>query len=576
MGKLNCSKCCNGHDEIKMNKTQLYTNQDYETTIIVDYSAPDLNTVITKLQAKFRGYMLRKILEKVLKPKNKLHHFKNGLREVTIDDFHNNNWDKFFAKITLNITDVPEMIVNFYENLFENYENNTKIISLRVDDFELTSEELFENKFKMVIIKMVSFYFNIGPNDSSIADLKVFNEEYKYKVNINANSKSRKSNDKNNEYLELDSNLNKGGNFNINVLEEKYSEKKTTYPLSEEEIKSKNSSSSNRTIKKVGFQNVECVHEQLDYFVFDREALPSIFHTDRNEQDKKEDEMRKSNFFEMFNLNKVNQAAKLTNKKYIFTFKYICEEIFRNDKEEITMEKYIFNKTDSTYYKGTFHILLEEKYGFGTQYMINKNVGFLYKYKGFFVNNLFHGYGLIQKEGGYLYYGEFRNGIQTGFGVELTDVGTYIGLFLNGKFQGYGEYKSKSKKYYYKGGYRDGQKEGLGHLVYDDGSQYLGNFKQNKMAGIGFYYWYVGHKYYGSWKDDKMHGRGKYVWQTGDTYIGPYENDKKHGDGVYTYIHNGAELRGTWKNGRKEGNFVLKEGVNKFSVKFKKDQQVEE
>ena len=361
MGKLNCSKCCNGHDEIKMNKTQLYTNQDYETTIIVDYSAPDLNTVITKLQAKFRGYMLRKILEKVLKPKNKLHHFKNGLREVTIDDFHNNNWDKFFAKITLNITDVPEMIVNFYENLFENYENNTKIISLRVDDFELTSEELFENKFKMVIIKMVSFYFNIGPNDSSIADLKVFNEEYKYKVNINANSKSRKSNDKNNEYLELDSNLNKGGNFNINVLEEKYSEKKTTYPLSEEEIKSKNSSSSNRTIKKVGFQNVECVHEQLDYFVFDREALPSIFHTDRNEQDKKEDEMRKSNFFEMFNLNKVNQAAKLTNKKYIFTFKYICEEIFRNDKEEITMEKYIFNKTDSTYYKGTFNILLEEK-----------------------------------------------------------------------------------------------------------------------------------------------------------------------------------------------------------------------
>ena len=96
------------------------------------------------------------------------------------------------------------------------------------------------------------------------------------------------------------------------------------------------------------------------------------------------------------------------------------------------------------------------------------------------------------------------------------------------------------------------------------------------MNGNGFFQWAKGHKYYGKWKDDKMQGKGKYVWNNGDVYIGNYDNDLRHGKGIYIFSHNKAELHGTWRQGKKEGDFMLKESATKnFQLQYRNDQQID-
>ena len=597
MGNLSCKCCgCSDPDEYKMN-----TNQRIETDELEqdhpDYAKNkekkknvDYRGLIIKIQNKFRQFRIKKQVIKELSQKEnkKKVSLKTSLKEVQIEDFKYESWDRFFNKINVDIADLPDFISKFYDGLFESYDLDTKIIHLKVDDFKLKTEELFEVKFKLVIIKMISFCFNLGAYDKYFADLKVFNEEVK--LIVNKDNDRKKSEKLNIGYSKTTSQSVSDSASQINQVPSSDlllvgNFKKTDVNVISNTPQSRNSKQSNGSAKyriPIIFQDLETVSEPLEFNNEDRNNLPKIFHQEYNkeelEKNKSELKGKENDIFDEFKrrLKNVNKnSSKNVGKKYTYTFKYICEEIFRNDKENVTEEKFIFNKDDSTYYKGTFHVLLQEKYGFATEYMINPNAGIKYKYKGFFLNNKFNGYGILQKEGNYLYYGEFRNGIQCGYGTENTELGSYTGLFVNGKPQGYGKFFSKGKKYEYKGGHYLGSKQGLGYLVYDDSSWYLGNFKANKMNGLGYYCWNSGHLYFGCWKDDKMHGIGKYVWPTGDIFIGPYEDDKKHGEGTYIYVHNNAVLKGIWKNGKKEGKFILREGNNKFTIRFKKDQQVD-
>ena len=262
------------------------------------------------------------------------------------------------------------------------------------------------------------------------------------------------------------------------------------------------------------------------------------------------------------------------DNKYILFLKAFLEDVERNSK--VTEEKSFYCDEDGTFYKGSYHTKLEEKYGFGLQYMMNKNKGTCYKYKGYFYRNKFHGCGILQKEDGYCYFGEFREGQQTGYGREILETGNYDGFFLNGKYSGYGVFNYTNNKVTHKGCYDKGFKNNLGILNFEDGSRYIGNFKFNQMYGNGFFEWALGHKYYGKWKDDKMQGKGKYVWKHLDMYIGQYDNDLRHGEGKYIFYKNNAELKGTWRNGKKEGNFILKESpTHVYQLQYRNDQQVD-
>jgi hypothetical protein len=48
---------------------------------------------------------------------------------------------------------------------------------------------------------------------------------------------------------------------------------------------------------------------------------------------------------------------------------------------------------------------------------------------GYFKNFKFHSYGVIKREDGYIYQGEFREGKQSGFGIEIINDKVYAGFF---------------------------------------------------------------------------------------------------------------------------------------------------
>ena len=592
--QVSCANCnCIRHDlfEITTNpkkghttgETVLFENNTPPRNgkIIQNQSSIDLLFLIIKLQAGFRKYRLRKKQKK--EELEKTGQIKSNIHVVDIEEFNNDRWDRFFSKVTGGIGDydVPEIITKYYDSLFHGFEKHIKVFSLKIEDFELEESEDFLTRFKIPILKYISYSFNLGQYDSYFENITIYDEGLLDNVDnaIGTSYQERKviNKDKHSNVMQSQFSLRQP---EISPLRKGHSE--LNLKESDEGPFLLKGISAQINHKKVSFKTIDGFHQTIRPIIEDRDKLPMIFSKEFNKE-----ELDKAN--KLITPGNNNLLEKLNNQRlgkgtprkeridhWIYSFKYILDEIQRNDKENVTEEKIILNKNDNTYYKGTFHCIFEEKYGFGIQYMINKNFGKMYKYKGFFFKDKFHGYGILQGEGGYLYYGEFRNGIKCGYGYEESDEGIYTGLFNNNVYQGYGEFESKNKKFKYRGCYDRGNKEGLGSLDYEDGSKYVGNFKQNQMSGTGFFVWHQGHKYYGSWKADKMHGRGKYVWTTGDIYIGPYENDKKHGEGVYIYSQNGAELRGMWKNGNKEGKFMLKEGKKQsFMLKFRKDQQIE-
>ena len=208
-----------------------------------------------------------------------------------------------------------------------------------------------------------------------------------------------------------------------------------------------------------------------------------------------------------------------------------------------------------------------------------KVMDYKFRYVGYFKQNLFHGLGILEKENGWIYKGEFRDNVSNGFGIEISDAGKYEGFWLNGRYHGYGEFyytnKNKDgttgKNLEYKGCYFNGIRDGIGIISFEDGGRYFGSFKKNKMNGVGLFEWKQGHKYYGTWKSDKMNGKGKYVWKNGDMYIGEYENDLRHGKGEYLFKKNDSVLKGQWIEGKKEGKFTLVEKQKSYVINFKND-----
>lgn len=98
----------------------------------------------------------------------------------------------------------------------------------------------------------------------------------------------------------------------------------------------------------------------------------------------------------------------------------------------------------------------------------------------------------------------------------------------------------------------NGQKDGMGKLLYADGTHYEGQFKDNYIDGEGTFFG-KNQKYDGSWKNGRMHGAGKSEWfdangKTSAKYIGEYHYGIKEGYGEYT-DSKGVVYKANWVNG---------------------------
>lgn len=132
----------------------------------------------------------------------------------------------------------------------------------------------------------------------------------------------------------------------------------------------------------------------------------------------------------------------------------------------------------------------------------------------------------LKTDSGSVYYGELKDGIPNGQGMEK---------WSDGKF--------------YEGQYYNGLRTGQGVFIWPDQSYYKGDFIDNDMEGFGIFKWGNGNLYEGTWKNSKMHGQGKFMWSDKNIYVGGFENGLKHGDGVFIWP-DGKQIRGTWRDGK--------------------------
>ena len=254
-------------------------------------------------------------------------------------------------------------------------------------------------------------------------------------------------------------------------------------------------------------------------------------------------------------------------------FEEIIEQLEEEEKNYCSVKTFQDNR--KVYYQGSYKENLNQKCGLGKEYYIEhlgiKGEKLLkFKYCGYFKSNNYHGIGMLIKENGECYYGEFRNGIKFGYGYLYTNSYKYKGFFHNNLFEGYGEYTTK--KYFYCGNFHEGLFNGFGFIRSENQNLFIGNFMNGKVNGDGCYKWNDGQNYYGSWNNEKMDGFGEFCFKNGDVYIGGYKNDLRDGKGMYIF-KNGCVLKGNWDNGKKEGKFIFNTD-NYFGAENKMKQKI--
>lgn len=191
-------------------------------------------------------------------------------------------------------------------------------------------------------------------------------------------------------------------------------------------------------------------------------------------------------------------------------------------------------------------------------------------YYGLIMDNQPCGYGILEfefegtAEDHLSYYlGEIQNGVPQGKGIYWFENGdvlegewrvqatsTYSSLVLNGKANGVGLVELGDGVYW--GEYKNGSQNGYGIYLYDSGNWYAGEWSENERSGYGIFQWESGDRYEGVWQDGERTGQGSYYWPNGDRYEGMWVKGRQTGEGTYYYA-DGGELTGTWENGELVG-----------------------
>jgi len=119
-------------------------------------------------------------------------------------------------------------------------------------------------------------------------------------------------------------------------------------------------------------------------------------------------------------------------------------------------------------------------------------------------------------------------------------------------WKGFGD---KEKHPIYKGDVENGVPNGVGLVIYPDGSKYEGEYNDEEKNGQGTETYPDGSKYVGEWKDNDRNGQGTYTLLDGTKYVGEWENGKYHGQGTYT-LPEGLKYVGEWESRSRNIHFT--------------------
>jgi hypothetical protein len=163
-----------------------------------------------------------------------------------------------------------------------------------------------------------------------------------------------------------------------------------------------------------------------------------------------------------------------------------------------------------------------------------------------------------------LLQGELRaiqKGLQFVENMELirpTTKGTYRGYVnSDGQREGVGVTIWDNGEKQYAEYYHD-QVHGIGLIKRADGDSYLGELKHHRGHGYGTFHWaHNGQTYTGQYKDDDRNGYGVDTWPDGEAHYGQYIDGKWEGYGLRKYP-SGNEYDGQWENDNRSGMAVYK------------------
>ncbi|KAF7655197.1 hypothetical protein LDENG_00059690 [Lucifuga dentata] len=165
------------------------------------------------------------------------------------------------------------------------------------------------------------------------------------------------------------------------------------------------------------------------------------------------------------------------------------------------------------------------------------------QYTGGWLTGRVHGRGTMKWPDGRTYSGNFKNGLEDGFGEcvipnkVVNKADRYSGHWRDGKIHGFGKYIYASGDVY-EGCFYDGQRHGYGmlssgKLTRTSSGIFIGQWVHDKKTGYGVYDDITrGEKYMGLWLDDQRHGSAVVVTQYGLYHEGTFRDNKMVGPGL--------------------------------------------
>ena len=157
------------------------------------------------------------------------------------------------------------------------------------------------------------------------------------------------------------------------------------------------------------------------------------------------------------------------------------------------------------------------------------------------------------KEDNVFVEGNWENGNLKNGRIFLPNGNIYEGQIKDSTFNGKGILKTFKNEILYEGDFVNGEKNGNGKIIFEDGTIYEGNIEKGKFKGNGKMIWKNGYEYIGEFNGPILNGKGKLTGPEGDIYEGDFENNLFHGKGKYTFYKSGNEYEGDFQYGIKKG-----------------------
>jgi len=179
-----------------------------------------------------------------------------------------------------------------------------------------------------------------------------------------------------------------------------------------------------------------------------------------------------------------------------------------------------------------------------------------------------HGKGFLRLEDGAFYFGDWKNGMKCGKGIQSEELVTYEGDWLDNQRHGRGVLSNKAPAdpgmitlSVYEGEWKLGNCCGKGTAVFSDNSTYEGDWENDEIHGSGVMRWPDGTMYDGKFEKDERCGYGTFWWPTGERYEGNWRKNLKDGFGVFYFAKSNSDndlFRGEWKEDQRSGKGTLR------------------